>query len=57
MLINVTNHLAPCMPPEERDILGLMELDEAEPPMTRDEAFQLIEGRTFKVVIDYDFPW
>lgn len=57
MLINVTQHPVAAMSPEERDILGLMELDEMEPPMTRDEAFRLIDGCTFKAVIDDDFPW
>lgn len=57
MLVNVTQYPVAAMPPEERDLLGLMELDEEEPPMTRDDAFRLIEGRTFKVVIDDEFPW
>ena len=57
MLVNVSHHPVAAMPPEERDILGLIELDEEEPPMTREDAFRLIEGRVFKAVIDDEFPW
>lgn len=57
MLVNVTHHPVAAMPPEERDFLGLIELDEEEAPMTREDAFRLIEGRVFKVVIDDEFPW
>lgn len=58
MMLNVTNHPVAAMPPEERDFLGMIELDEAEPPMTREDAFRLINGRVFQVVWpDDEFPW
>jgi hypothetical protein len=59
MLVNVTMYPTEAMPPEERDLLGLLELDdEAEPPLSRDDAFGLIEGRLFQAVwLDDDFPW
>lgn len=58
MMLNVTHYPVAAMPPEERDILGMIELDEAEPPMSRDDAFRLIEGRVFQVMWpDDEFPW
>jgi hypothetical protein len=58
MMINLSQHPVSTMPPEERDFLGLMELDEAEPPLSREDAFSLIEGRVFQVMWpDDDFPW
>jgi len=58
MMLNVTHYPVAAMPPEERDGLGLMELDEVEPPLSREGAFNLIEGRVFQVMWpDDDFTW
>lgn len=58
MMLNVTHHPVAAMPPEERDFLGMIELDEAELPLTREDAFRLIDGRVFQVVWpDDEFPW
>lgn len=57
MLLNVTQHPVAAMPPEERDILGLIDLMDEEPPLSRDEAFRVLEGRVFETVWpDDDFP-
>ena len=58
MMINLSQHPVAAMPPDERDFLGLMELDQEEPPLTREGAFSLIEGRVFQVMWpDDNFPW
>ena len=58
ILINVTQYPASYLAPEERDFYGALELDEAEPPLTREDAFDLINGRTFYAVWpEDDFPW
>ena len=59
MLINITQYPVPAiMTPEERDYLCQMEMDEVEHPLSRNEAFRLIEGRIFEAVWpDDDFPW
>lgn len=58
MMINVTHYPVAAMPPEERDCLGMLELDQEEPPMTREDAIQFVDGRLYRVVLlDDDFPW
>ena len=55
LLINVTQYP---VAPEERDFWGQFELDAAEPPLSRDDAFDLINGRTYVATWpDDDFPW
>lgn len=59
MLINVTQYpVRAALAPEERDYLCQLELEEVEQPLSRNEAFRLIEGRVFEAVWpDDDFPW
>ncbi len=58
MMINVTQYPVAAMPPEERDFLGLMELDQEEPPLTREDAIRFVGGMVYKVVLlDDEFPW
>lgn len=60
MLINVTQYpvRAAILAPEERDYLCQLELEEVEQPLSRNEAFRLIEGRVFEAVWpDDEFPW
>lgn len=58
MLINITQYPVAAMPPEERDILGMVELDAEEPPMTREDAIQFVDGQIYRVVLlDDEFPW
>jgi hypothetical protein len=58
MMINVTQYPVAAMPPEERDFLGLMELDQIEPPQTREDAIRFVDGMVYKVVLlDDEFPW
>ena len=58
MLLNVTQNPVAAMPPEERDILGLIDLMDEEPPLSRDEAFLLLDGCVFEAVWpDDEFPW
>jgi len=58
ILINVTHHPVHALSPEERDFLGQIDLDEIEHPLSRNEAFRLIEGRVFEAVWpDDEFPW
>jgi hypothetical protein len=58
MLINLTNHPNITLEPEERDFWGVFELDEIDQPLSRDEAFRVIEGRIFEAVWPSDeFPW
>lgn len=59
MMINVTQHpVSSTMSPEERDYICQLELDEIEYPLSRNEAFRLIEGRVFEAVWpDDEFPW
>lgn len=43
---------------EEAIIFGLIELDESEPPISEDEAFNWINGRVFTTTWpDDEFPW
>jgi hypothetical protein len=58
ILINVTQYPASFQEPEERDFYGVLELDEAEPPLSEGDAFDLINGRAFCAVWpEDDFPW
>jgi|DEB19_MinimDraft_3_1074340.scaffolds.fasta_scaffold214087_1 hypothetical protein len=56
-MLNVTNY--PHYPTaEEAQFWGQMELDELNPPLTRDYAFDYINGRVFEAVwIDDEIPW
>lgn len=57
MMLNLTNYINN-LPFEEAEFLGQMELDELEPPLTRDYAFDYINGRVFEAVwLDDEFPW
>lgn len=61
MLINITQHpVRETLSPDERDFIGQLELDELDEldfPMSRDEAFRLLEGRVFEAVWPDDkFP-
>lgn len=57
-LINVTQHPASYLSPEERDFYGTLDLDETEPPLSEGDAFDLVNGRTyFAVWPDDEFPW
>lgn len=56
-MLNVTNYTKN-LPFEEAEFLGQMELDELDPPLTRDYAFDYINGRVFEAVwIDDEIPW
>ena len=58
MMINLSQYPVAAMPPEERDFLGLMELDEETPPQTREDAIRFVGGMVYKVVLlDDEFPW
>lgn len=60
MMINLSQYpvARQMLPAEERDFIGQIELDEIEQPMSRNEAFRLIEGRVFEAVWpDDEFPW
>lgn len=58
ILINVTQYPVSTLAPEERDFYGALELDEAEPPLSEGDAFDLINGRAYVAVWpDDDFPW
>ena len=58
MMINVTQYPTASMPPEERDLLGLIELDNEEPPQTREDAIRFVDGQLYRVVLlDDEFPW
>ena len=58
ILINVTQYPASTLAPEEWDFYGALELDEAEPPLSEDDAFDLINGRTYVATWpDDNFPW
>lgn len=60
MLINLTQYPVPAtvMAPEERDYICQLELEEVEQPLSRNEAFRLLEGRVFEAVWpDDEFPW
>lgn len=58
MLINLTNHPRTDLEPEERDFWGTLELDEIDQPLSRDEAFRVLEGRIFEAVWPSDeFPY
>ena len=58
MMINVTQYPVAAMPPEERDFLGLMELDQEEPPLTREDAIRFVDDWVYRVVLlDDNFPW
>lgn len=58
MMLNATHHPVAAMSPEERDCLGLWELDQEEPPQTREDAIRFVDGQLYRVVLlDDDFPW
>lgn len=57
MMLNLTNYTNN-LPFEEAEFLGQMELDELEPPMSEEDAFDWINGRVFEAVwLDDEFPW
>jgi hypothetical protein len=57
-LINVSHHPAIRLEPEERDFWGLYELDQIDLPLSKGEAFDLINGRTFVATWPEDeIPW
>lgn len=57
MMLNVT-HYREGYSSEEVAFLGQMELDEFEPPMSKGEAFDWINGRVFEAAwLDDEFPW
>ena len=60
MLINISQYPTAILEPEERDYWGVLELDAEAPdlPLTQDDAFDLIEGKTFAVTWpDDEFLW
>lgn len=58
MMLNVTQYPTAAMSPEERDFLGLMELDAEEPPQTREDVIRFVDGQVYRVVLlDDEFPW
>ena len=57
-LINVNQYPASHLSADERDFWGALELDEIDPPLSEDDAFDLINGRTFVAVWpDDEFPF
>lgn len=57
-LINVSQYPANAISAEERDFWGQLELEEIDLPLSRNEAFRVIEGRVFEAVWpDDNFPW
>lgn len=57
-MLNLT-HYREAISPEERDFWGAQELsEEAELPLSRESAFEFLEGRVFQSMwIDDEFPW
>lgn len=58
ILINVTQYPASYLAPDERDFYGALELDAPELPLSEDDAFDLINGRTYVATWpDDEIPW
>jgi len=56
-MLNLSNYPQYCTP-EEAEFWGQIELDEVDPPMSQDEAFDYIHGRVFTATWPEDeIPW